>query len=207
MRVLVLSPHTDDGEFGCGGSIAKYIIEGAAVFYVAFSTAEKSVSPEFPPNILRDEVREATDILGIKEENLFLFDYEVREFPSQRQEILDSILELRASIDPDLVFLPSTHDTHQDHQVIAQEGFRALKDTSMLGFEAPRNNLSFPTSFFIQITAAQLQLKIKATKCYRSQAFRPSSSPDFIESLAKVRGTQIDVRYAEAFEGIRWVIK
>jgi LmbE family N-acetylglucosaminyl deacetylase len=26
--VLVLSPHTDDGEFGCGGTIAKMVEQG-----------------------------------------------------------------------------------------------------------------------------------------------------------------------------------
>ncbi len=40
-RILVLAPHTDDGEFGCGGSIAKFIEAGKEVFYAAFSTAEK----------------------------------------------------------------------------------------------------------------------------------------------------------------------
>lgn len=39
--VLVLAPHTDDGEFGCGGSIAKFVRQGARVVYVAFSAAEQ----------------------------------------------------------------------------------------------------------------------------------------------------------------------
>ena len=30
--VLVLAPHTDDGEFGCGGTIAKLVDEGAIVW-------------------------------------------------------------------------------------------------------------------------------------------------------------------------------
>ena len=51
-RVLVLAPHTDDGEFGCGGTIAKFIEEKTEVYYVAFSTAEKSVPKELPKNIL-----------------------------------------------------------------------------------------------------------------------------------------------------------
>ena len=70
MNILVLSPHTDDGEFGCGGSIAHFILEGKNVFYVAFSTAEKSVPSEFPRDILKTEVREAVRVLGIKKENL-----------------------------------------------------------------------------------------------------------------------------------------
>ena len=55
-RILVLAPHTDDGEFGCGASIARFIAEGADVYYAAFSLAEESVPPPFPKNILETEV-------------------------------------------------------------------------------------------------------------------------------------------------------
>ena len=47
-KVLILAPHTDDGEFGCGGTITKLISEGADVYYAAFSAAEQSVLPKFP---------------------------------------------------------------------------------------------------------------------------------------------------------------
>ena len=45
-NILILAPHTDDGEFGCGGTIAKLIKEGKNVSYIAFSTAEESVRKE-----------------------------------------------------------------------------------------------------------------------------------------------------------------
>ena len=40
-KVLVLAPHTDDGELGCGGAISNFLDSGKKVFYVAFSSAEK----------------------------------------------------------------------------------------------------------------------------------------------------------------------
>ena len=43
-RVLTLSPHTDDGELGCGGTIARFIDEGKEVYYIVVSTCEKSVA-------------------------------------------------------------------------------------------------------------------------------------------------------------------
>lgn len=55
--ILVLAPHTDDGELGCGGSIVRFLEEGKEVYYVAFSTAEDSVPEGFPKNILEMEVR------------------------------------------------------------------------------------------------------------------------------------------------------
>ena len=71
-RILVLAPHTDDGEFGCGASIAKFVEKNIEVYYVAFSTAEESVPPGFPKDILKTEVKEATKILKIKTNNLIL---------------------------------------------------------------------------------------------------------------------------------------
>ncbi|RLI89122.1 MAG: PIG-L family deacetylase, partial [Candidatus Altiarchaeales archaeon] len=67
-KILMLSPHTDDAELGCGGSIAKFLEEGKDVYYVALSSCEKSVPPEYPPDILKKEVKKATRALGIKGE-------------------------------------------------------------------------------------------------------------------------------------------
>ena len=71
-RILVLAPHTDDGEFGCGGTISKFINEGHDVYYAAFSACQQSVLPQFPSDILITEVKEATRVLGIKSSNLIL---------------------------------------------------------------------------------------------------------------------------------------
>ena len=132
--ILILAPHTDDGEFGCGGTIARYVTQGARPIYVAFSAAEQSVLPHLPRDILRTEVRKATAQLGVADEDCLVLDFEVRRFPELRQQILDKMLELNQRYQPDMVFLPSANDTHQDHQTIAQEGFRAFKRTTMLGY-------------------------------------------------------------------------
>ena len=206
-RILILVPHIDDGEFGCGGSISKWVKEGKDVYYVAFSSARKSVPKGMPKNILEKEVQEATQVLGIPTGNLILFKYPVREFPSYRQQILEDMIRLGNELNPELVLLPSTNDTHQDHQAISQEGFRAFKKISMVGYEMPYNNLSFSTNLFVGLEEEHLHRKVQALKCYKSQAHRAYATPDFIMSLASVRGTQIGIKYAEAFEVIRWVMK
>lgn len=204
--ILVLAPHTDDGEFGCGATIAHYVEQGARVIYAAFSAAEQSVLPEFPRDILRKEVRQATSVLGIKDEDCLVFNFDVRRFPEQRQEILDKMIELQKEFLPDMVFLPSVNDTHQDHKTIAEEGFRAFKRTTMLGYEVPWNNLDFRTSCFVALSEDNLNLKINSLNQYKSQKHRNYASEEFVRSLAMTRGVQINMRYAEAFEVIRWVI-
>jgi LmbE family N-acetylglucosaminyl deacetylase len=81
----VLAPHTDDGELGCGGTMARLVDAGCEVRYVAFSIATRSLPPGFEPDTLAREVREATAELGIPEEHLTVHDFDVRTFPEHRQ--------------------------------------------------------------------------------------------------------------------------
>lgn len=205
-KILILAPHTDDGELGCGSSIAKFCMEGYQVFYVAFSICSRSLPPESDTQSLAVEVSNATKVLGIKKNNLILLDFDVRKFKESRQEILEEMIKIKKHIQPDIIFVPSPTDIHQDHQVISEEGLRAFKNCSILGYEMPWNNVSFNTRSFIRIEEVHLQKKIKSLYEYKSQAYRSYLNADFIKSLALVRGVQIGTKYAEAFEVIRWII-
>ncbi|MDI6739253.1 MAG: PIG-L deacetylase family protein [Candidatus Edwardsbacteria bacterium] len=206
-KVLVLAPHTDDGEFGCGGTMARLLAEGAEVHYAAFSSAEKSLPLGMDPELMIKEMTAAMRSLGIGNERLHVFDYGVRDFPERRQAILDNMLKLKAKIDPDLVLLPSVNDTHQDHQTVAHEGFRAFKDRTILGYEIPWNNRTFNTESFVLLEERHVDAKVAALLCYKSQLDRFYANEEFIRSLARTRGTQIGALYAEAFEVVRWVIR
>ena len=63
-KILILSPHTDDGELGCGGSISRLLCEGHEVFYAAFSTAETSVPDGYPKNILETDKINSAELLN-----------------------------------------------------------------------------------------------------------------------------------------------
>jgi LmbE family N-acetylglucosaminyl deacetylase len=204
-KILILAPHTDDGEIGCGGTIARFVEEGRDVYYVAFSTARTSVRAEFPDNILEIEVREATQVLGIAPDKLILRNYPVRHFPEHRQAILQDLIDLRRDIHPDLILVPSPHDIHQDHQTIAAEGLRAFKGRTILGYEEPWTTSE--TRCFIVLAERHVARKVEALQCYRSQMHRSYLDGEFIWSQARMRGTQIEGGYAEAFEVVRWVIK
>lgn len=203
-RVLVLAPHTDDGEIGAGGLIAKCIENEAVVRYVAYSTCEESVPAGYPDNILEIEVREATAVLGIKEENLIINDFRVRHFPEYRQQILESMIVERKRFDPDLVLMPSRYDCHQDHEVIFQEGLRAFKSVTMLGYEVLWNNIQFEANLLVDLKERHIQAKMSAFSKYQSQAGR-NYGPDDLLRLAMTRGAQIKSAYAEAYNIIRWI--
>ncbi len=204
-KILVLAPHTDDGELGCGGLISKAVRQGATVFYAAFSTADESVPTTFPSNQLEIEVKQATAIIGIQPENLFIYKHTVRKLNYVRQEILEEMIKLRSQIKPDIVILPSRNDIHQDHSTVTAEGIRAFKNCSILGYELIWNNLSFATDYFCVLKEDDIQKKINALAAYKTQEGKGYMSPDFIRSMATVRGTQINTMHAEAFEVIRWI--
>lgn len=205
-KILVLSPHTDDGELGAGGTIHRFITEGKDVFYIAFSTAEESLPAGFPKDTLAKEVQKATSILGIKKENLIIFGHQVRKLNYVRQDILEDLVRIKKDIKPDLVLMPSLHDVHQDHTTIAQEGLRAFKDTSILGYELLWNNLSFDTTCFIKLEENNIEAKFNALQEYKSQAERDYMSKEFIYAHAITRGVQARSKFAEAFEVLRWII-
>ena len=206
--ILVISPHTDDGEIAAGGTIARFAEEGKEVYYTAFSSCEASVPSEFPEDILKVECKKATEILEISAESVVLLDYEVRTFPLHRQEILNDLIRLNEEINPDLVLIPSSNDLHQDHQTIFAEGLRAFKKTSSIwGYEHPWNNLTFTTDIFVKLKKRHIQKKIEALKEYKSQDFRPYFDEAYITGLAYTRGVQVNYPLAETFELVRLLVR
>ena len=205
-RVLVLAPHTDDGELGCGGTIARLVEAGRQVYYVAFSTAQQSLPEGFQHDTLKHEVQAATRRLGIPPENLIVHDYEVRKLSYVRQEVLEELVRIRNSMSIDLVLMPSLQDIHQDHTTVAVEGLRAFKQHTVLGYELIWNNLSFDTKCFVRLEEHHLARKAEALQEYVSQAGRAYMSRDFVYSLARTRGVQIGCDFAECFEVIRQIL-
>lgn len=205
-KVLVLAPHTDDGELGCGGTIAKMVKEGVDVFYMAFSVCEESVPLGFKKDELEFELRNAMAALGVKDENIIIARFPVRHFPEHRQDILQFIIDNKERIDPDLILMPCLDDIHQDHRIIAEEGLRAYKGRTIFSYELPWNNLTFRTSTFIKLSSDDISKKINALEMYKTQKGRQYTDPQFTKSLARTRGVQIGCQYAEAFELVRIVI-
>ena len=202
-RALVLAPHTDDGEFGCGGTMARLVEEGTEVRYVAFSIATRSLPPGYPPDTRRHEVAAATAELGIAAEHLAVHDFDVRTFPEHRQELLELLIGLWSEWQPDVVFQPSLHDIHQDHQTIAAEGLRAFKRTTILGYEIPWNNLDFAYQAYVSLERRHLERKAAALACYASQQHRRYADPEYVWNLARTHGININREYAEVFQVYR----
>src|SRR4026208_1996186 len=171
----------------------------------AFSIATRSLPPGFEPNTLAREVREATGELGITEDHLTVHDFDIRTFPDRRQDILELLVELWEEWRPDVVFQPSHHDVHQDHQTIAQEGLRAFKRTTIFGYEVPWNNFDFSYGAYVSLEKRHVERKVAALARYASQQHRRYADPEYIWNLARVHGGNVNRAHAECFQVYRIV--
>jgi LmbE family N-acetylglucosaminyl deacetylase len=198
-KVLVVAPHTDDMELCCGGTVARLVLGGAKVDCMALSLAS-----HIRPEVVQQESQTAAKMLGVR----LVWKappYEVRYLGEDRQGILEHLLEYRRICKYDMVIGPSTRDTHQDHEVVAKEVFRAFKDTTILAWEAPWNNITSELDLFVSLDEKSMVRKLNAVRCYDSQktAGREYFTEEYIRGWARMRGGQVGHQYAEAFEIVR----
>ena len=176
-RALVLSPHTDDAELGCGGTIAKLVERGWLVHILCFS----AVAERYPD----------------------LVDEAARHFPRDRQEILQSLCDHSRQNQYELIFTPATTDIHQDHGVVTAEALRAFRDCTLLGYELPWNNLEIKLNCFVSLDERHVRKKIEALECYASQKHNPYFDAKFFRSVVRMRGIRLAAAYAEGFETLK----
>lgn len=198
-KILALSPHTDDIELGCGGTLARLSALGAEIYVVNFSRSKNHDGDD--GEVVAEEFKESMGMLGAEYEML---DLPTRRLPEYRQDILDYLCKLGR--DFDLVFCHSSYDHHQDHQTVQQEAFRAFKTKTILGYELPWNCMQFSTDVFVKLEESHMEKKIEMLNCYNSQTHRAFVNKQYVEDIARTRGLQVQTRYAECFELIRGVV-
>ena len=123
--ILILAPHTDDGELGVGGTMSRFLEEGKDVYYVAFSSCRKSLPDGMPEDTLIKELMKAMNTFGIPEDHVTVLDFPVREFSAYRQEILDEMIRINNVLKPSLVFAP--YDIYD--KLVDGPGIQSSKNT------------------------------------------------------------------------------
>ncbi len=210
MNILIISTHTDDAEGCMGGTIDRLVKSGYEVHHLVLSYAEEHAKLRgFDPKLLIEESMEANMCLGIKEENYHILQqgYPTDYFHTMRQEIANTLNKMKELVNPDVVFVNSSFDTHQDHQVVTYETKRIFKEIGIIGYEFPYNNLSFNYDLIVGLTEDNMEKKMDVIKCFRSQQDRMYFNEEYIYSLAKVNAMRMKLAYpyAEAFEVVRLV--
>lgn len=201
-RVLVLSAHTDDAEWGIGGTIAKLVSQGDEVHSLAISSC-----PEVTSELL-EEHRVAMVALGVSKENITVaLGFKNREFASSRQRILEDIEAAMNLIAPHIIFTPSPEDSHQDHEVVGREAVRACRRSNidLYAYSSP-SHLNMVPNCYSALHESHMENKLRALEAYKSQVKRLYMSKVIITSHAIFHGHVIGETYAEPLVLLRGVM-
>ena len=198
--LLFMGAHPDDIELGCGAFLAG--MNGKAeIFCYTFSDNQKI--PDLP-NLVQEHAN-SMHVLGLRDDQFELGTFETRRFPDARQEILEKMIALRKQHQPEIVFVHTAQDLHQDHQIITLEAMRAFRGTTVLGFDVLRSSYGFFPHFLAEVSEADVNKKIAALAEYKTYKDRYYFSPDIMRATAIRHGALAERPYAEGFDIIRVV--
>jgi len=198
--LLFLGAHPDDIELGCGAFLSD-MVGKADIHCMTFSDNQKN------PELLHlvGEHYDSMHQLGLTDDQIELGQFETRRFPDFRQEILEKMLALRRQYQPEIVFVHSAQDIHQDHQTVTQEATRAFRGTTVLGFDVLRSSYGFFPNFLAEVSERAVENKIAALNKYATYSNRYYFSPDIMRATAIRHGALAERPYAEGFDIIRIV--
>ena len=220
MNILVIAPHADDEVLGVGGTISKYIDEGHDVYVCVMTTGHNAMFSQEILSKLRLEAIKSHRYLGIKK-TYFLDLPAVMLSEIPKYEVNEKISNVVDEILPNIVFIPHFGDIHLDHFIVSQAAMvsvRPIKKHKVMEiysyetlseteWNVPHVANVFMPNTYIDITK-YIEKKKMAMKYYSTQLteFPHPRSIEAIDSLAKLRGSTIGVKSAEAFCLIRRII-
>lgn len=197
-RVLFLGAHPDDIEIGCG-ALLHNIVNQTEILCVTLSDNQKN--PDLKN--VKWEHYQALAVLGIAEEKIVFGPFITRVFPDARQEILEYFLKLRRDFNPDLIFVHSKQDIHQDHLTMTEEALRAFRGITVLGFDVVRSSYGFFPHFLVEVTEEDVNKKIEALACYETYRDRYYFNSELTRSIMIRHGALAERPFAEGFDILR----
>jgi len=201
-KVLFLGAHPDDIEIGCGALI-HHIVHQTEILCVTLSDNQKN--PDLKN--VKDEHLHSMKVLGVPDEKVVFGSFTTRVFPDSRQEILEYFLKLRREFQPDLIFVHSKQDVHQDHLTIADEALRAFRGITVLGFDVVRSSYGFFPHFLVEVAEEDVEKKIEALSQYKTYRDKYYFNSELTRSIMVRHGALAEIPFAEGFDILRIVGK
>lgn len=197
-KVCFLGAHPDDIELGCGALLA-HIAGQTEVLCVTLSDNQKNPALK---NVV-DEHRRSMAVLGVPDDHVMVCEFETRRFPHARQEILEFMVELNRSFHPEIVFVHTRADIHQDHATVTEEALRAFRGITVLGFDVIRSSYGFFPSFLVQVTETDVDRKIQALAEYKTYRDKYYFDPSITRATLVRNGALCERPFAEGFDILR----
>jgi LmbE family N-acetylglucosaminyl deacetylase len=201
-RVLFIGAHPDDIELGAGALI-HHITPCSDVMCVTLSDNQKNP-------LLKTIVEEhyaSMNVLGVPKEKVVVGTFTTRNFPDARQDILEYMLKLRRDFQPDIIFVHSRQDVHQDHNVITDEALRAYRGITVLGYDVIRSSYGFFPHFLAEVNEEDVNKKIEALSQYKTYSDKYYFSAELLRAIMVRHGSFAERPFAEGFDILRIVGK
>ncbi|MFZ1040282.1 MAG: PIG-L family deacetylase [Anaerolineales bacterium] len=199
-RVLFLGAHPDDIELGCGGLI-HHIAPMSNVLCVTLSDNQKN---PLLKNVVKEHLK-AMEALGVQKDKVILGQFTTRIFQDARQDILEYFLKLRNDFKPDIIFVHSKQDVHQDHNTMTDESLRAFRGITLLGFDVVRSSYGFFPNFLVEVSEEDVNAKIEALSQYETYRDKYYFNNELTRSIMVRHGALAEVPFAEGFDILRIV--
>jgi N-acetylglucosamine malate deacetylase 1 len=197
-KICFIGAHPDDIELGCGALIA-HIVKQTEVRCVTLSDNQKN---PLLKNVVTEH-KQSMKILGVSEENVIVGKFETRRFPESRQEILEYLIELNRSFHPEIVFVHTKADIHQDHATSTEEALRAFRGTTVLGYDVIRSSYGFFPNFLVEVDEKDVEKKLAALAEYHTYDSKYYFDPTITRSTLIRHGAMAERQFAEGFDILR----
>ena len=203
MRKMIIAPHVDDEVLGCGGILT----EGCIVVHCGLAENQKHGNKNFSRKERLNEFEEVKNATGCTS---ILLSHPVNSFACAN--LINDLEKVINKQRPDIIFMPSA-SYNQDHREVYEASVIALRPHDInyfvkrvVMYEQPQDfwngkDSGIQPNYFVPI---DIEKKINLYTMLKSQV-RKHRSPEMLRDLARMRGHQSNVDFAEAFQIIRWV--
>jgi LmbE family N-acetylglucosaminyl deacetylase len=196
INILCLGAHSDDIEIGCGGTILqlKKVRQNVKLHWVVFSAAGSRGK----------EASRAAELFtaGCKKE-IVLKEFRDGYLPHGGGAVKDFFEEMKADVDPDLIFTHWQGDAHQDHRLVSELTWNTFRTHLILEYEIPKydGDMGRP-NLFVPLEAPVYEQKVTyLLEAFESQRLKPWFDRDVFLGFMRIRGMEANSPsgYAEAF--------
>ena len=221
-NIIVISAHPDDEILGCGGTLIKHREAGDKIDWLLTTRIKESHGfSKVKIESRNSEVKKISELLNINK--TYILDYPTMCLTDESLiSMIPEVSDIFKESKPEIIYILNRSDAHSDHLITFKaimactKSFRYPFIKRVLMYECisetefaptlPENQFS-PT-YFVDISP-YLNEKLTLMGIYESEIGEhpfPRSMKN-IEALSVFRGASVGVKYAEAFQILKWIDK
>lgn len=204
LRILCLGAHSDDIEIGCGGTLLHLRQSGRPLEFhwvVCSATGGRS-----------DEARRAADLFtGDCAKQVVLREFRDGFLPYHGAQVKDFFEEMKAQVQPDLIFTHWHGDAHQDHRLVCDLTWNTFRNHLILEYEIPKyDGDTGRPCLFVPLEGDIPQQKVSYLfEAFESQRTKAWFDREVYLGIMRLRGMEANAPsgYAEAFHCRKVVLR